>query len=146
MLLDISMDGRRDSRNTRRTSSLSSSAPHPQLQLQLPKQRNFSNPFNARRTQSLSAPTTLPQCTQQEQPQTLRKVENARRSQSCSFPPSNKDSLPRSLSTSLQESLKIGDRSRTFGGVPATELTVSGRHFWRSVLGSSARVRGSDEG
>jgi hypothetical protein len=127
--------------NTRRTLSLSSPTPQSQLQLQLPKQRIFSKSFNTQRTQSLSAPTILPQSTQEEQQQTLRKVENARRSQSCSFPSSSKDNLPRSRSTSLQESLKIEDRAHTFGGVPATELTVSGRQFWRSVLGSSARIR-----
>jgi len=71
-------------------------------------------------------------------------MEHPRRSQSCSLPAFGKDDIVRSRSTSLQGFMEIEDRARTFGGVPGTELTVSGRQFWRSVLGSSARVRESD--
>jgi len=125
--------------NTRRTKSLSSQTPptHPQ-QLQIPKQRNLSKPFNTRRTQSLSAPT---QDTTPEDQAATRHLETTRRSQSCSFSLAKEGDMPRSRSTSLQESLKVDDRARTFGGVPGTELTVTGRQFWRSVLGSAARVR-----
>lgn len=73
----------------------------------------------------------------------VRKIDSTRRSQSCSLPQPAVDDeeVSRSRSTSLGERMKIDDRARTWGGVPSTEMTVSGKTFWRSVLGSSARVR-----
>lgn len=74
---------------------------------------------------------------------TIRRIDSTRRSQSCSLPQAAVDDeeVSRSRSTSLGERMKIDDRARTWGGMPSTEMTVSGRTFWRSVLGSSARAR-----
>lgn len=79
----------------------------------------------------------------------IHKLDPSRRVKSCSLPQARisgeegqeANEGVRSRSTSLGERLKIDDRARTWGGVPSTEMTVSGRTFWRSVLGSSARER-----
>ncbi|TLD26215.1 hypothetical protein E2P81_ATG08027 [Venturia nashicola] len=85
----------------------------------------------------------------------IHKIDPSRRVKSCSLPQAQTrvsgeeerevSEEVRTRSTSLGERLKIDDRARTWGGVPSTEMTVSGRTFWRSVLGSSAREREKGE-
>lgn len=94
----------------------------------------------------------------------LHKIDPTRRVKSCSLPQGQSQQLTDdgdgegegeheavrkrsiSLGAGMRERLRVDDRARTWGGVPSTEMTVSGRTFWRSVLGSSARERESGGG
>lgn len=140
-----------------------SSAPtssSPEQQFKVLKQRSVPKPVdtNARRTQSESLSRHNQDTTPEDQVAS-RKKDTTRRSQSCSLPrPIDETKLAveedeevssrsrlSSLQKSFQEGLKVDDRARTWGGVPGTELMVSGRQFWRSILGSSARVRETED-
>ncbi|QDS67964.1 hypothetical protein FKW77_009027 [Venturia effusa] len=163
-------DQQHDTRNLRSPSTSQSKVPTEQLVIPKHRNfsKPFGTSAGDRRTQSESLPTsttangiggsedTSPSRLEGDQDVTC-KTDPARRSHSCSLPQpqsqlhssdddeGEENEMARARSTSLgetiKERLKVDDRARTWGGVPSTEMTVSGRTFLRSVLGGSARVR-----